>query len=249
MKYVKAVIGAGLCSVLAITNVRAQSGSAAEGKIVQGSSLTVTQTVSPQQQAVASTYWTRARIAAAPAMALPIDKGSSAIDIDALDAEAATGPAGSTAPGVADPNATRIAQAVYAQDWAALEKGLALEEEPTLDASANEPASAGTANVFTFYDVNGPAANLASFGTIFPHRWIGKLTFITPAGGSSCSATAISRNNIVTAAHCVYDTTNNRFYSNWVFMLSLPERRCAFRYVHRVGLHSSDRLGQPDRQL
>ena len=43
------------------------------------------------------------------------------------------------------------------------------------------------------------------------------MTFTTPAGGASCSATVISGNNIVTAAHCVYDSSTNRFFSNWAF--------------------------------
>ena len=65
----------------------------------------------------------------------------------------------------------------------------------------------------TTYDVNTNAA----FWQIYPHRWDGKLTFTTPGGGASCSATAISGNNFVTAAHCVYDTAVNQFYANWVF--------------------------------
>jgi len=182
---------------------------------VQAAPLTVTSPMSAKQQATASAYWTRARMAAAPAMALMVDRGAGGIDINAMDEAAATGPEGNEGPGMAEPNATQIAQAVYARDWATLEKELALEEDLSLETPAD--AEAGTAGVFTSYDVNGPAAALASFGNAYPHRWDGKLTFLTPSGGSSCSATSISGNNIVTAAHCVYDTTNNRFYSTWAF--------------------------------
>jgi len=59
---------------------------------------------------------------------------------------------------------------------------------------------------------------LAAMQTIYPHRWIGRFSFTTPNGTSYCSATAISGNNIVTAAHCVYDTpSRNAFYTNKVF--------------------------------
>jgi V8-like Glu-specific endopeptidase len=56
----------------------------------------------------------------------------------------------------------------------------------------------------------------------FPWKATGKLYFCTPSGcGASCSASVISGNNIiVTAAHCVYDTDVNRWYSNWVFVPS-----------------------------
>lgn len=72
---------------------------------------------------------------------------------------------------------------------------------------------AGTTQVYTSYLVNSKSA----LWKVYPHKWVGRLSFRTPSGTSYCSATAISNNNIVTAAHCVYDTTNNRFYSNWVF--------------------------------
>jgi hypothetical protein len=72
---------------------------------------------------------------------------------------------------------------------------------------------AGTSSVYTSYDVNTQTA----LAQIYPHRWDGKLTFNVPGGSSSCSATVISGNNIVTAAHCVYDTSANTWYSNWVF--------------------------------
>jgi hypothetical protein len=120
---------------------------------------------------------------------------------------------------MAEPYATQIARAVYSQDWAALEEeeGPALEEDPAWEegpaAEAPADVEAGTAAIYTYYDVNTQAA----LWQIYPHKWDGKLTFTTPTGGASCSATVISKNNIVTAAHCVYDSTANRFYSTWVF--------------------------------
>ncbi len=78
-------------------------------------------------------------------------------------------------------------------------------------ATAIEPL--GTSQVFTSYTVNQATA----LHTIYPHRWVGRVSFTTPTGTSNCSATSISNNVMLTAAHCLYDSTNNRWYSNWVF--------------------------------
>jgi hypothetical protein len=181
----------------------------------QAGPLTMTRSVSPQEQAAASVYWTRGRIAAAPALALPVDTGRP--EVVALDERAAMGPMGMAPPGTSAPDAGKIARASYPKDWADSEEALMLEEDGTLhDGRAlDEPADeeTGTAGVYTAYDVNVNAA----LWKVYPHRWGGKLTFITPTGGASCSATSISGNNIVTAAHCVYDSTANQWYTNWVF--------------------------------
>jgi hypothetical protein len=177
----------------------------AQDESIQADALTVTSSMSLRKQVSALLYWTRERIADAPAMALPVDSGSGGIDAAALDAADVTGPGDSEPPGMAERGAAAIARAVFARDWEAL------EEELTPDVPADDLA--GTSGVYTHYDVNTNTA----LHRIYPHIWDGRLTFTTPSGGASCSATVISNNNIVTAAHCVYDTTNNRFYSNWVF--------------------------------
>lgn len=185
---------------------------------VQAAPLTVTESASPQEQEAASAYWTRENIAAAPAMDLPVDSGLGGIDSAALAEADVTGPGDSEAPGMAEPDAIQIARAAYSQDWAPLEREfpleemLALEEKLALEVPAD--GLAGTSSVYTYYDVN---TNIPLW-QIYPHRWGGKFTFTTPSGGSSCSATVISGNNIVTAAHCVYDTpSSNQFYTNKVF--------------------------------
>jgi len=185
---------------------------------VQADPLTTSESVSQRRQAAALAFWTRARIDAAPAMALPVDSGLSGIDTAALDEADITGPAGSAAPSMAERGAAQVARAIYAQDWAALEENLTLEErleleeELALDVPADVPT--GTSGTYTFYDVNTQSA----LWQIYPHIWDGKFTFTTPSGDSSCSATVISGNNIVTAAHCVYDTpSRNQFYTNMVF--------------------------------
>ncbi len=177
----------------------------------QAAPLTITKSASQKQQAAALAQWTRAKIAAAPAMASPVDNGLGAIDATALEEAAFTGPAGTAPPGSADPSAIDIAQAAYSEDWAALAEEVALEEGLPEDVPAD--ILAGTAGVFTSYDVNTQAA----LWQIYPHRWDGKLTFTTASGGASCSATVIRGNNIVTAAHCVYDTSANRFHTGWAF--------------------------------
>jgi V8-like Glu-specific endopeptidase len=180
---------------------------------VQAAQLTVSESVSASRQAAALAFWTRARIAAAPALALPVDRSAGGIDAAVLYEPEVIGPGSSSPPGAADPNAAQAARAIFWQDWMALEA----EDEPALDEPAlDEPADemAGTRGVYTFYDVNRTSA----LWNIFPHKWDGKFTFTTPSGGASCSATVISGNNIVTAAHCVYDTpSRNQFYTNKVF--------------------------------
>jgi hypothetical protein len=89
-------------------------------------------------------------------------------------------------------------------DWAAL-----------LDEVDAPTAVDGTPGVYTSYDAN----RLAALQRIYPHVWVGRLSFSTGSGTSYCSAAVISGNNIVTAGHCVYDTFGNpnHFYSNWIF--------------------------------
>jgi len=171
----------------------------------QAASLTVTKVVSKEQQAAASAYFTRAQIAATPPLPILIDLGPGGVDTTAsLDANV-IGQLSSAPAGKAAPAAAQIARTAYSEDWAALDEELLLEL----------PADVltGTAGVYTYYDVNTQTA----LWKIYPHIWDGKLTFTVPGGSASCSATAISGNNIVTAAHCVYDTTNNVWYGNWVF--------------------------------
>ena len=86
---------------------------------VQAAQLTVSESVSASRQAAALAFWTRARIAAAPALALPVDRSAGGIDAAVLYEPEVIGPGSSSPPGAADPNAARIAQAVFWQDWVA----------------------------------------------------------------------------------------------------------------------------------
>lgn len=171
---------------------------------------TVTKSFSKQEQDSAAAYWTRARINVAPALKMPTDMGPSGIDPAAVDQAATTGTAYTTPAGMASPGAEQIARTAYWRDWEAMEAEL-----DNVDMSADIE---GTFGVYTRFDVNGPSSALLPFWRIYPHIWDGKFTFTTPSGGASCSATVISGNNIVTAAHCVYDTpSRNQWYTNFAF--------------------------------
>lgn len=181
---------------------------------IEADQLVVSQSVSRRQQTAALRLWTRKKVAAAPAMELLVDSGQGEIDAVALEEAEITGPGVSEPAGMAERGAARVARKIYAQDWAPVEEELTLEENLTLEEELALDVPAGTAGVYTFYDVNTQPA----LWKIYPHQWNGKLTFTTPSGGSSCSATVIRGNNIVTAAHCVYDTPGrNQFYTNRVF--------------------------------
>lgn len=164
--------------------------------------------ISRAEQKAALAFWTREAVAAAPAMQLPVDFGAAEVDAaalaEALSAPELAGPPGFVAAGTAAPGADKAAQRAYARDWAAL-------EEATAATDVSEPT--GTSQVYTSYIVNKANA----LWKIYPHRWVGRLSFSTPSGTSYCSGTSISGNVMLTAAHCLYDSTNNTWYSNWVF--------------------------------
>jgi hypothetical protein len=185
-------------------------GVSAKSSTAQGDPLTVSESVSPRQQQAALTYWTRERIATAPAMAMPVDRDRGGIDAAAV--EEVAGPEESSPPGRPVLNANLVARAAFAEDWKDVKRDFAAQEDLSSGVFTDEPA--GTAGVYTYYDVNRQSV----LWKIHPHKWDGKFTFNTPTGSSSCSATVISGNNIVLAAHCVYDTAqNNKFYTQKVF--------------------------------
>jgi V8-like Glu-specific endopeptidase len=170
--------------------------------------LTVTKNISLRDQKIAMTLWTRQAIDGAQPMVMPVDEGPAEVDASSAEAEAVLGEPSYSPAGSANPLSTALARVAYAYDWKSPER--AVQTDLMADyADLKE----GTSAVYTSYIVNQwlPAQKT------YPHKWIGRLSFSTTGGTSYCSATAISNNHFVTAAHCVYDTTNNRWYSNWVF--------------------------------
>lgn len=170
-----------------------------QSALAQADGLVVSKVLSPAQLAASESFWTPARIAAARPFPIPVDYGSAEVDAAAFTEEAAV--AESSPAGAAEPGANMLARQLYPEAWDAVGRGLV------------EAAPEGASQTYTYYDVNVNTA----FWQVYPHKWVGRLSFTTPSGTSYCSATVISGNNIVTAAHCAYDTTNNRWYSNWVF--------------------------------
>jgi V8-like Glu-specific endopeptidase len=155
-------------------------------------------------------FWTKEKIKNAPAFQMPVDHGSNVVDSAVAGlAEEVLDPI--IVPGsAADPEADEIAKKFYRQDWQALEEELALEQ--AMDTDVDEEV--GSSRIYTYWDYN----SMTSMNTWYPHRRVGRLSFTTPTGTGYCSATVIKNNYIVTAAHCVYDTAANRFYTNWVFI-------------------------------
>jgi V8-like Glu-specific endopeptidase len=184
-----------------VTNARAGGGNPAD--------LVATKVISPEEQQATIAYWTRDAIATAKPMALPAQMAPAQVDAAALAEPAVSGPPVVVPPGAAAPDANQVAQTAYPQDWAAL----ADEAAATVEAAA-VLAPDGSSQVYTSYIVNGAAV----LQTLYPHRWIGRLSFRLPDGSASfCSGTSIRGNVMLTAAHCLYDSTTNRWFSNWVF--------------------------------
>lgn len=178
----------------------------------------VTQKISVAEQEAALALWTRERLAAADAMPLMVQTGPSAADVGVPEEPVLAGPGMQVAPGRAAADADQVARAAYAVDWAM--SAASVQDEATLETAlaaeaAAMPADAtGASQIYTSYIANW----LSALQTPYPHRWIGRFSFSTPSGTSYCSATALGGNNIVTAAHCVYDTpSRNAWYTNKVF--------------------------------
>lgn len=179
---------------------------------VANDAVVMSKTASANEQADALAFWTHEAIAAAVPMDMPVSNDSGGFDAIPVEDVEQTDLPGYTLGGLPMPGADQQAMIDYPEDWSFEEVVAVAEELSMFGGSLLAPA--GTSQVFTRYAVNQNSA----LSTIFPHKTIGRLTFSTPAGSSFCSASVISGTNvIVTAAHCVYDTTNNRWYSNWVF--------------------------------
>lgn len=153
----------------------------------------------PSQRARAATAWTLEARRAAKPLAFPGDAVASP-----QTAAQPSGRAGSVPGRTPAAESDRLAKAQFPQEWAAA------SSRPS--AAADADADFGTAGVFTSYLANF----YSTMWRDYPYRATGKL-YIT--GGGYCSASVISPNNIiVTAAHCVYDTVNNRFLNGWTFV-------------------------------
>jgi len=171
--------------------------------------LVATKVVSLAEQKATLAFWTRKATAAAQPMEMPSQLDSAEVDVAALSEPAATGVRGFVAAGAAAPGAVLAAKAAYPLDWAAAEENL----EETVEAAALL-APDGTSQIYTSYIVNQATA----LQTLYPHVWVGRLSFRLPNGDTNyCSGTSINGNVMLTAAHCLYNSTTNVWHSNWAF--------------------------------
>lgn len=193
-----------VAAVFLTLSSRAQASSVPEAGINPRSQV-VTKVISPAEQQAALAFWTHEAIAAAEPMPMLVQTGPAEVDLGGLEAGGVTGEPGMVPGGFAAADADQIAQAAYPADWAAMEE-LSGQTE-------GDGGILGTSQIFTSYTVNQTAA----LQTLYPHRWVGRISFSAPGGTSYCSGTSISGNVMLTAAHCLYDSTSNTWFSNWAF--------------------------------
>jgi V8-like Glu-specific endopeptidase len=188
---------------------------------------TVSVSASAATQSAAVAMWTRsARLAAKP-LAMPAFTGSAANSAAPAAEATKAGAVGSSSSGAADASANAAARQQFPAEWSTASSAQRADSvseaqpdaqadaQPDAQAAPQAPVPFGTAAVFTGYHVNAHT----EMWTNYPYKDIGRLFFTTPSGGASCTASVISPHNvIVTAAHCVYDVSLHRFYSNWVFV-------------------------------
>jgi V8-like Glu-specific endopeptidase len=206
----KTLLGRKTIKCLALIAAIAVIAFAASAVTVYAAQKTKTIVATEKQKKDAVAFWTKDRIKNTPAFQMPVDYGPNVVDAavaglaeEVLDPIIIPG-------GAADADADEVAKEAYRRDWQELEDELALEQ--TMDTDVDEEV--GTPRIYTYWDYN----SMSPMNTWYPHRRVGRLSFSTPTGTGYCSATVIKNNYIVTAAHCVYDTAANRFYTNWVFI-------------------------------
>ncbi len=172
---------------------------------------TITVTASEEEQKAALEMWAsrEAREAAKP---LPWPEVSPE-ELKGVGEEP-KGKPGLVPGGEPDPQADIVAQMEFPEEWQALVEELAASEVAA--------APQGTAAIYTSFLTN----YYAQMWKEFPYKAVGKLYFQDAAGGGHyCSASVISpgsskngyRDIIVTAGHCLYDTSTKKWHKNWVF--------------------------------
>lgn len=170
-----------------------------------------------EAQTAAPTYWTREQLLVAQPVVLLTDPTTAGVDpTAAADMQEATGTPSLSLAGRPSPDADAIAREAYAEDWAALEAAAldVILADEALETGTNAlDAPTGTSQIFTRYAGN----QYTQFWTTYPYRAVGKL-FSTAGSCTASSAGSATNSRIVTAAHCVYNTGNNTWYGNKVFV-------------------------------
>lgn len=181
-------------------------------------SLALAETVHAQQtpQAVASpvvadgnavlSYWTAARMANATPLDLPVATGNEGADNFTTST--------ANEPVVMQPSAVPASEQNSApQD----------SSNPEMD-PAPPPLGYTYPFPFTRFDVvpllYAPTIvpNAVNINATFPYRTVGKVFFTKDTGGNFvCSASVIANHLLLTARHCIYNTTTGNFYTNVMF--------------------------------
>jgi len=163
-----------------------------------------------------SEYWTSERAAEAEALPWYDAEADGAVSPAAAErlGPAGSAPGGGGAANVQAGAAAELAPAALGDNAAAAAQLLTEE---------GDPVAQGTPNIHDNDYVN----RQATLWKQYPYRAIGKLLFTNPSGGGSyCTASVVSANNIVvTAAHCCY-TRGQGWHSNFSFV---PAMRVANR--------------------
>lgn len=156
------------------------------------------------EQEAARAFFTPDVIAAAEPMPMPIQtEGEVPETFDPLEV---LGEAGFVVAGMAAPNADAIAREAFPEAWEAIDSAEFTPIQPATDQE-------GTSQIYSYYTINSASA----LQTMYPHRWVGRITMNFSGSTSYCSGTAMPNNVVLTAAHCLYDTTNNRWLSSASF--------------------------------
>jgi hypothetical protein len=181
-------------------------------EILDPQTQTVSVTASPETQKAVLKMWTAEEMQAAQPLPMPMVKGEA---LKEMPVENGLIP-GFKPGGAPDPQAEAKAKREFPAAWKSMkqvQKAPLSEASPLLN-SIMSPF--GTAGRYASYIGNYNW----QFWNHFPFKTIGKLYFTDSGGGGHyCTASVISGNNIiVTAAHCLYDTDSDTWYSNWTFV-------------------------------
>lgn len=167
---------------------------------------------SPQEQRETHKMWTRRAMRQAQAadlMAVTSEELALALaETDTVEYQGEPGFVPGSGP---EPGADALAEAAFPDQW---------------DAGQTDVVAAGTAIPFTAFLGN----YYSTFWKTHPYRMIGRLNYVNAQGKASwCTATPIGPDTIVTAAHCVFDTAANRWYSKFSFCPAYRNGNCPYR--------------------
>lgn len=164
---------------------------------------------SAEEQQRSIKYWTTARIEATTALVVNFADISTTDEDQRLGNESQiTGPYGNSPAGLPEKGAELQAQKDFPTAWAD-DSEIEIEEEISIGAAAVD----GTAGVYDTYELN----RNTKLWKLYPHVWVGRVSFRNGGISYSCSGSAISGNILLTAAHCIYDTEVNRWSTDVTF--------------------------------